>query len=912
MAESEAVEVEVTPQSLNFTILGTKVLSSAIKLACWSKTMDVVVFVDEQNNLTMRRRNWQRIWSASENREFTSLTWKSDGKSVVTGYADGHYTIWDIESGMVMFSTVKHGSSAHLSRSPVSAVQWSHPHTSSRFRPSKKYNDSGRTSLAPLWPLNGVDAPSGVFFSSSTMDDDQLSLGNQLQVGDSSTTRLEQSEPSTLDVLTVSHSDGVVYLYAFGTFEIGRIEVSSILKSAKPALSFGSVGVISSHFNPDLTRLQLVVQLRAKDDSVRFDETGAEVGPDGSTVLVSVDTQLLKRRQSELVAVAWQSTLIQDLYYRIAALTEKMALMWSSTITPFITKMKNFETALCPSSDNRNTFSNAHSQEKVGSSFNGSFSLESVFLDLLATGKRSNELESMLIVNLGPKNAEKMLMSFEAACDNLEHLVNQHLRPTAERLMFRLVTLESYRKYTLAFGPLGLSAPLIEQMRNVVQKMISHCGNFVLHLTRSRLLYVNFLKWLFLHTFDDDAEVPELAVDNYFVSQFLKGDMRADPIGELIRGKLMPAVSSTSLAAKPPFQTTSPVPTSIPPPAVPRGLDDSGLGMDESLNYSYMSLEPIEDANMSFAIDEPISMATPQKPLGFKHPMTSSPEQSHMGPITLIDLPDSLEIIPDPMDTLSAAKPAPFKSEANESFSGLRTLVHQQADSLFESLSKSLSTNYRLESLLVLFTRPELLKSDDMLTEVFPMQDLVSVMKAEHSFQFYDVEGAEPQVHLTFKDASSLWTLKLTNSESFAVSGVELSALVYEEGTEFSEEVVIDLQYYKDQQMLAVIKEASGSRCQVQKLSLDSLQYYTSKIDVANTSKGMINYFDEVVMMHPFQHTSEETMQQQRDFAVDALALSVSGPRGVGFIIAAPRKCLILDFDTDETPEEEEVAEVAE
>jgi hypothetical protein len=902
IAETEVEEADTISNTLNFTILGTKGLSSAIKFAEWSKTMDVVVFVDEQNNLTMRRRNWQRIWSVTETRGFTSLAWKSDGKSVVTGYSDGHYTIWDIENGTSTFSTVKHGSSAYRARSSVVHVSWVHPQSKSAIS-RKKYADTGRTHLAPLWPLNGVDAASGVLFSSSTMEDDQLSMGKQFSVGDSSTTRLEREEPTSLDILTVAHSDGTIYLYAFGTFEIGRIEVASLLKTATPGLQFGSVGIVQTHVSSDLTRLYVVAQLRAKDDSVRFDEQGAEVGPDGTTVLLTVSMNLLKDRMSEFVAVVWQSILIQDLYYRIAALTGKMALMWSSTITPFILKMKSF-------------------QEQFASE---SLTLESVFLDLLATGWRSNSLDTLLIVTLGSKQAEKLLLSFESACENLEHLVNQHLRPTAERLIYRLVILESYRKYSRAFGIVGLSAPLIAQMIEAVQNMISHCGNFVLHLTRSRLLYVNFLRWLYCQTFDDDTEPPKLSIDNFLVSQFLKGDICADPIGELIRGKLTPSPSVPSGLVKAPFPGTiaaSASSTSLAkgssslsvPSAqvtIQKSLDDSGLGLDDSLNYSYMSLEPTEEANMGFSMGASLSSATPRKPFGFKPPMTSSPENSHMGPIQLIDLPASLQIVPDPLDAVSAPKPAAFSSEASYSFSGLRNLVHQQADLLFGSISKSLSTQYKLDSYLVLFTRPELLKSDEMLTEVFSMEDLVSVMQTEHCFQFYQAVGTEP-LQLAFKDAASLWTLRMATSESFAVSGVEIASIQSEASQPLEDEIFIDFKYYKDHQMLVLLKGSNGVNCQVQKLSLDSLQYYTSKIDVVNSSNGMINYFDDIVMMHPFQHTSEETVQERRDFAVDALSLSVSGPRGVGFLVCAPRKCIILDFDMDETPEEAETADAVE
>ena len=938
----EAEQVEEEAASLFFSVQGVKGLSGSAKLVSWCKTMDVVAIVTQENQIALHRLNWQRIWTATETRDVTSLSWKSDGKAIVTGFADGHYAVWDIENGLVSFSTVKHGTSSILSRTPIALVDWSCQEIKSLRRGAiskqKRYADPGRSTLAPLWPLQGVDAMIGGVFSSSTMEVEQAYTSSSA-AGESSTTRLERSEPASLNILTASHVDGNLHLYALGTFEIGHIDVAKMLKQAQPSLNFHQLAILATHFSPDHSRLHMIVHLRAKDDSVRFGEDGGEIGPDGTTALLTVDTTLLQSKMSEVLAVVWQSTLIQDLYYRIAAVTEKMALLWSDAITPFVTKMKHF-------------------QDQLIAEFP---TVEAVFLALLACGTRSSTLDTLLVVNLGSKAAETMMKTFESTCDQLEHLVNQHLRPTAERLMYRLIALNSYGMHSRAFSALGLSTTEIATMMEVVQNIISHCANFVLHLTRSRQLYMNFLKWLYLKTFEEDDEQPKnITVDTFYIGQFLKGDIRADPIGQLIRGYIGAPANSAStgsgsatgatgapgfigagkpVASQQPATSRLPVLSSMIPNAQSsqlqassqtsnpashltpafRGLDDSNaLDMDGSLNYSYISLDPPEDANMSMAISEGVpSLMTPLRGQ-FRAPMTSSPEASNMGPIQLIDLPSSLDILADesmsPLNKVSVktdfAPPKLFHSLQALSFSGLRNSVHQQAEKLFNSISRSLSTHYKFDSILMLFTRPELLKSD-IATEVFPIPELVPVMQAEHAFQFVDLpDTSDPTgTCLLFKDASSFWVLKTQRGgDSFQVSGIEIASQHDDDAQAFSDEILVDVRFYKDLSVMALLRPLEENRCQLQKLSMESLEYYSSKADVANTSMGMINYFDDVVMMHPFQHTSEDTILGLRDFSLDALAIHLSGPRGVGFILGAPRKCLVLDLDNNETPEEEEEA----
>lgn len=68
----------MTPYS--FLVLHDRALSSPVALAAWCPTMDLLATVSLDNQLTVRRLDWQTLWVACPNAAITALCWKPDGK----------------------------------------------------------------------------------------------------------------------------------------------------------------------------------------------------------------------------------------------------------------------------------------------------------------------------------------------------------------------------------------------------------------------------------------------------------------------------------------------------------------------------------------------------------------------------------------------------------------------------------------------------------------------------------------------------------------------------------------------------------------------------------------------------------------------------------------------------------------
>ena len=71
---------------MSFTELLNKGLSSDVALAAWCPTMDLLALVATNNNLSVHRLNWQRLWSLPLPRTVTAFCWKRDGKMLAVGF----------------------------------------------------------------------------------------------------------------------------------------------------------------------------------------------------------------------------------------------------------------------------------------------------------------------------------------------------------------------------------------------------------------------------------------------------------------------------------------------------------------------------------------------------------------------------------------------------------------------------------------------------------------------------------------------------------------------------------------------------------------------------------------------------------------------------------------------------------
>ena len=98
-----------------FTLLVDRPLSAVVRVAAWCPSMDLVALGTTDGQLSVRRLNWQVLWSATpgtgaatiggsnaEGGSSDAVVWRPDGKALAVGGADGTVTVLDAEDGKQM------------------------------------------------------------------------------------------------------------------------------------------------------------------------------------------------------------------------------------------------------------------------------------------------------------------------------------------------------------------------------------------------------------------------------------------------------------------------------------------------------------------------------------------------------------------------------------------------------------------------------------------------------------------------------------------------------------------------------------------------------------------------------------------------------------------------------------------
>ncbi|CAI7865393.1 unnamed protein product, partial [Closterium sp. NIES-54] len=93
-------------------------------LAEWSGDKDLLALVCRDQHLLVFRLNWQRLWAAISEVPVTALTWRPDGRAILTGHTDGSIVYRHVEGGDIIHQV----SSFHSA--PLSALSWSSLHIS--------------------------------------------------------------------------------------------------------------------------------------------------------------------------------------------------------------------------------------------------------------------------------------------------------------------------------------------------------------------------------------------------------------------------------------------------------------------------------------------------------------------------------------------------------------------------------------------------------------------------------------------------------------------------------------------------------------------------------------------------------------------------------------------------------------
>src|SRR5690606_33746677 len=111
-----------------------------------------------------------------------------------------------------------------------------------------------------------------------------------------------------------------------------------------------------------------------------------------------------------------------------------------------------------------------------------------------------------------------------------------------------------------------------------------------------------------------------------------------------------------------------------------------------------------------------------------------------------------------------------------------------------------------------------------------------------------------------FDHNNTVWIIRTSFEDTEPHYSVSCFGITYPE-----EEYIICLRYYKDWNMICLTSNAEDEkRGSIQTLSLESLEYYDLNIDEINSCNGVINYFEEIVMMNPIDCDNQSLLQKSR------------------------------------------------
>lgn len=223
-----------------------------------------------------------------------------------------------------------------------------------------------------------------------------------------------------------------------------------------------------------------------------------------------------------------------------------------------------------------------------------------------------------------------------------------------------------------------------------------------------------------------------------------------------------------------------------------------------------------------------------------------------------------------------------LKPYQKQSFLSVLNNLNQKKDVLYHLLMESLSRNCTLKSMLIILTNTN--------NEEFNL----------NGFNLFRVEGN----HFTqFDHNNTSWFVRTTFEENEPCFSVSCFDLTYPE-----DEYIVCLRHYKDWNMICLTSnnndEKKGS---IQTLSIESLEYFDLKLDEVNSCNGVLNYFEEIVMMHPFECDNGTLLIKSRIYdKYPNSIIFVSGNRGLSSIIHSSRLVVLLDMENDDEVEEEE------
>ncbi|EOY28410.1 Transducin/WD40 repeat-like superfamily protein isoform 4 [Theobroma cacao] len=422
------METDETPRVLPFQLQFDKPVASQIKIAEWNPEKDLLAMVTEDSKILLHRFNWQRLWTISPGRCITSLCWRPDGKAIAVGLEDGTISLHDVENGKLLRSLKSHTVA-------VVSLNWEEDGQVIRDDSvnNSKYED--RTSCffppAPRVPRMPGLVPGDTGF----MDDSEDSFRE-----------LSNSSYQRFNILCSGDKDGSICFSIFGIFPIGKINIHKLSiptpfanEQATYRLLNASISKVA--LSKDLCHSIVMCSGELNQDEVESQE--GQLGVHGMRGLhcLLLDTSIFWKRKNELHQVAQQASNIEDLIEVIRTSLSVMCKQWSDAMHTFREKFDSLSSLIID-----------HGLDS---------SPQEEFLGLLGGARTSPPVHQFLVNSLGELGVKRVSKVVCGAGKELQHVVLDHLQPSAEIIGFRMGELRGLSRWRTRFRGIGLDETLI-------------------------------------------------------------------------------------------------------------------------------------------------------------------------------------------------------------------------------------------------------------------------------------------------------------------------------------------------------------------------------------------------------------------------------------------------------------------
>ncbi|GAX83709.1 hypothetical protein CEUSTIGMA_g11134.t1 [Chlamydomonas eustigma] len=397
----------------SFSLLSDKQLTNEVEFASWCPTMDILALVTLDNQLSLYRLDLQRVWMVCPETKVTSLSWRPDGKQLLTGHQNGSITHFCVEKGVIKYKMS--GTLSPHSGSAVVHLTWVEV-------------EEGGQSLSNHNTAKDKWCRHVRLFSRppSASNPNTQTCAKEVTQGKKTIVVPWPELPSQLLILVSCDVKGVIALSAHGHLLVARLDVWQLC----PTLP-GAITQMQAYLTPDLGGLVVVVHTSSTPDQPCLAHLGA-----GSVEALVFKNPVLSSCERNLLHTSILCGHLKEVLDGAQQGMVAACKSWSSAQDDLRKKMSQLAQLL----RDHDQIETAPGPEDW---MEDDELVEAQLLCLLATGMASPGMHAFLTGTMGEHGIRRLVKTMEQAVQTVHELLQDQVLPSLHVATFILVELKS-------------------------------------------------------------------------------------------------------------------------------------------------------------------------------------------------------------------------------------------------------------------------------------------------------------------------------------------------------------------------------------------------------------------------------------------------------------------------------------